>query len=95
MPNVHYAWFIGLAAGSILLFIAYYFLSSFNYKRRFNNKYEVLNYFPYELNFEGKFADNLLGNVAFHALSCNPYTLHQSHSHPENSNHSIDYVSTL
>lgn len=64
MPNVHYAWFIGLAAGSILLFIAYYFLSSFNYKRRFNNKYEVLNYFPYELNFEGKFADNLLGNVA-------------------------------
>ena len=64
MPNIHYAWFIGLAAGSILLFISYIFLSTFNYKKRFENKYDLRNCFPYEFNFESKFADNLLGNVA-------------------------------
>ena len=64
MPNIHYAWFIGLAAGSILLFIAYIFLSTFNYKKRFENKYDLRNCFPYEFNFESKFADNMLGNVA-------------------------------
>ena len=64
MPNIHYAWFIGLAAGSILLFISYIFLSTFNYKKRFQNKYDLRNCFPYEFNVESKFADNLLGNVA-------------------------------
>ena len=64
MPNIHYAWFIGLAAGSILLFISYIFLSTFNYKKRFENKYDLRNCFPYEFNFESKLTDNLLGNVA-------------------------------
>ncbi|MBO4856119.1 MAG: hypothetical protein J5511_01940 [Bacilli bacterium] len=64
MPNIHYAWFIGLAGGSILLFLCYYFLSSFNYKKRFENQYDVRNCFPYEFNFESKFTDNILGNVA-------------------------------
>ena len=64
MPNIHYAWFIGLAAGSILLFITYIFLSTFNYKKRFENKYDLRNCFPYEFNYESKFSDNLLGNIA-------------------------------
>ena len=64
MPSIHYAWFIGLAAGSILLFISYIFLSTFNYKKRFENKYDLRNCFPYEFNFESKLTDNLLGNVA-------------------------------
>ena len=64
MPSIHYAWFIGLAAGSILLFISYIFLSTFNYKKRFENKYDLRNCFPYEFNFESKLTDNVLGNVA-------------------------------
>lgn len=64
MPNIHYAWFIGLAGGSILLFTAYFFLSSFNYKKRFENKYDIRCYFPYEFNYESKITDNLLGNFA-------------------------------
>ena len=64
MGNIHFSWFIGLAAGSILLFFAYYFLSTFNYKKRFQNKYDFRSYFPYEFNFESKISDNILGNVA-------------------------------
>ncbi len=64
MPNIHYGWFIGLAAASIILFIAYFLLSTFNYKKRFENKYDVKCFFPYELNYESKLADNLLGNIA-------------------------------
>ncbi len=78
MPSIHYAWFIGLAAGSILLFISYIFLSTFNYKKRFMNKYDLRNCFPYEFNFESKLTDNLLGNVALIAsmfLSMGLFTL--------------------
>ena len=64
MPNIHYGWFIGLAAASIILFITYFLLSTFNYKKRFENKYDVKCFFPYELNYESKLADNLLGNIA-------------------------------
>ena len=64
MPNIHYGWFIGFAASSILLFIAYFFLSTYNYKKRFGNKYDVKSFFPYELNYESKITDNLLGNIA-------------------------------
>lgn len=64
MPNIHYGWFIGLAAASIILFIAYFLLSTFNYKKRFENKYDVKCFFPYELNYESKLTDNLLGNIA-------------------------------
>lgn len=64
MPNIHYGWFIGFAASSILLFIAYFFLSTYNYKKRFENKYDVKSFFPYELNYESKITDNLLGNIA-------------------------------
>ena len=64
MPSIHFSWFIGLAAGSILLFISYFLLSSANYKKRFQNKYDFRNCFPYEFNFESKISDNILGNVA-------------------------------
>ena len=64
MPNIHYGWFIGFAASSILLFIAYFFLSTYNYKKRFENEYDVKSFFPYELNYESKITDNLLGNIA-------------------------------
>jgi hypothetical protein len=64
MPNIHYGWFIGIGAASIILFVAYFILSTFNYKKRFENKYDVKCFFPYELNYESKLTDNLLGNVA-------------------------------
>ena len=64
MPSIHCGWFIGFAASSILLFIAYFFLSTNNYKKRFGNKYDVKSFFPYELNYESKITDNLLGNIA-------------------------------
>ena len=64
MGNVNFGWFIGLMGGSILLFLCYFFLSSFNYKKRFSNKYDVRCFFPYELNFESRLSENLLGNIA-------------------------------
>lgn len=48
---------------SVLSFIGFIYFSFSNYKKRFNNTYDVRNMFPYELNFEGKFQDNLLGNL--------------------------------
>ncbi len=50
--------------GSVLLFLSYFFLSTFNYKKRFANKYDVRSFFPYELNYESRLSDNLLGNIA-------------------------------
>ena len=57
-------WLIGLASLSILFFFAYLFFSSNNYKRRFKDKYDLRNHFPYEFNYESKFFDNPLGNVS-------------------------------
>ena len=57
-------WLIGLASSSLLLFLAYFFLSIGNYKRRFNIDFDIRNHFPYEFNFESKFTDNILGNSA-------------------------------
>lgn len=34
-----------------------------HYNRRFSLKYDVRSFFPYELNYEAKFSDNLLGNL--------------------------------
>lgn len=58
------AWLIGLAVASILFFFAYLFLSQANYKQRFKQKYDIRNSFPYEFNYESKFTDNILGNIA-------------------------------
>ena len=52
--------FIFLSIVSIIFF----FLFSFtNYKVRFKSNYNIRNHFPYELNYEGEFKDNLLGNI--------------------------------
>lgn len=56
-------WIIGFISSSIFFFILYFVLSCFNYRRRFKEQYDVRNHFPYEFNYEGRFSDNLLGNI--------------------------------
>ena len=52
-----------LASLLVLSFIGFIISSFINYKNRFNVKYNPLNMFPYELNFEATFKDNFLGNI--------------------------------
>lgn len=69
---------------STVLLIVFILFSILNYKNRFNRKYDLRNHYPYELNYEGKFNDNLTGNVAvignaafsiaFYCLFNNTYT---------------------
>lgn len=54
---------LGFLIASFLLFVGFMCFSIFNYKRRFTYKYDIRNTFPYELNYEGKFNDNFLGNL--------------------------------
>ena len=50
--------------GLILLTLTGFIVFSFkNYKNRFNVKYNPLNMFPYELNFDASFKDNFFGNL--------------------------------
>ena len=56
---------LGFFISGLVLFIAFILFSRFNYKKRFNNDYHFLNFYPYELNYEGKFKDNLYGNISF------------------------------
>ena len=42
---------------------AFILFSILNYKNRFKMKYDLRNHYPYELNYEGKFSDNLNGNI--------------------------------
>ena len=58
-------WFIGLAGGSIVFFIASLIASMANYKNRFKDKYDFRNHFPYEFNYGSTFSLNILGNVLF------------------------------
>lgn len=47
-----------------ILMMGGFILSSFiNYNTRFGMTYDLRNHFPYELNYESKFKDNLMGNV--------------------------------
>ena len=64
MPSINVGWFIGLAACSILFFASYFVLSNANYKKRFSERYDLRNHFPYEYNFESHLKDNLFGNIA-------------------------------
>ena len=64
MEKVHISWFIGLFGGAIIFFVGYILFSITNYKKRFKNQYDLRNCFPYELNYESKFADNLFGNLS-------------------------------
>ena len=52
-----------------LLLIIFVLFSILNYKNRFHMKYDLRNHYPYELNYESKFNDNLTGNVAIIASS--------------------------
>ena len=58
------AFIISTACLSIIFFGLFLYLSSINYKKRFSNKYNIKNMFPYEFNFESSFKDNLYGNIA-------------------------------
>lgn len=50
------------ASAAIVLFGAGIFASFKNYEKRFRNKFSIKNMFPFEINYEGKFVDNFLGN---------------------------------
>ena len=64
MEKIHISWFIGLLGASVIFFAGYFLFSVMNYKKRFKNQYDARNCFPYELNYESKFADNLFGNLS-------------------------------
>lgn len=64
MDKIQIGWFIGLAASSIILFLGYFLFSSMNYKKRFKDKYDARNHFPYEFNYESRLTDNIFGNIA-------------------------------
>ena len=51
---------VGLA-----LFIVFYFVSSFFYKKRHNVKYHFYQMFPYEYNYPNTFKENVYGNIFF------------------------------
>ena len=54
---------------SIVLLFVFSLFSILNYKNRFKMKYDFRNHYIYELNYEGKFSDNLIGNIAIVALA--------------------------
>ncbi|MBR2507495.1 MAG: hypothetical protein IKB70_11555 [Bacilli bacterium] len=56
---------LGFFLLEILFFVGFLAFSIIRYKQRFNMRYDLRNTFPYELNFESKFSDNLFGNVLF------------------------------
>ena len=69
---------------STLLLVIFILFSILNYKNRFKMSYDLRNHYPYELNYNGQFKDNLIGNVAiiastifsvaFYCLFNNQYT---------------------
>lgn len=66
---------------SVVLLFFFSLFSILNYKNRFKMKYDIRNHYPYELNYESKFSDNLTGNLAlviFGACSIAFYTLFNS-----------------
>lgn len=54
---------LSLTIASTFLFFCYFVISRSNYYERFSTKYDVRNMFPFELNYKGKFKDNLIGNL--------------------------------
>lgn len=61
---------IGFYIFFVIFFFVSVFASIFNYKKRFNLTYHVRNTFPYELNYESRFSDNILGNAALIMSLC-------------------------
>lgn len=54
---------LGLALSSIVLFFLFIFVAINAYKKRWNMKYDIRNTFPYELNYQQRFTDNILPNA--------------------------------
>lgn len=55
---------LSLMLAGFVFFGAFLISSILNYKSRFNLPYSLRNTFPYELNYRGKFKDNISGNVS-------------------------------
>ncbi len=53
---------LGLMAGSILFFFAFFLSGQLTYKKKFSLTYDIRNTFPYEINYQTKFLDNILVN---------------------------------
>ena len=49
--------------GAIISFTIFMVFSFLNYKKRYSVTYNLRNMFPYELNYESSFKDNLIGNI--------------------------------
>lgn len=54
---------LSIMIGAIFFFVMFLLFSLPNYKSRFNIHYNLRNMFPYELNYKGKFSDNVGGNI--------------------------------
>lgn len=54
---------IGLVSSSLLFFMAFLLFGIRYYKKRFNIPYDLRNTFPYEINYQIKFLDNIFVNV--------------------------------
>ncbi|MBE6135687.1 MAG: hypothetical protein E7181_00225 [Erysipelotrichaceae bacterium] len=50
---------------AVFLFVCFLLASIFNYKARFKKSYHFRSHFPYELNYHGKFKDNIYGNLIY------------------------------
>lgn len=56
---------LGCFIVEIIFFTVFFVSSRIKYNRRFSQKYDLRNMFPYELNYESKFQDNFIGNITF------------------------------
>ncbi len=54
---------LGMMFATFIFAIFFILFSVLNYKKRFNLTYNIRNTFPYELNYQGTFKDNLAGNI--------------------------------
>ena len=56
---------LGLLVASIILFGSFVVVSIYNYRNRFKLEYHLRSHFPYELNYHGRYKDNLYGNIIY------------------------------
>ena len=55
----------GFLIVAIFLFACFLIASIFNYKARFKKSYHLRSHFPYELNYHGRYKDNIYGNLIY------------------------------
>lgn len=67
MNNKNFA--LGLLVVEALFLVGFVVFSRLNYKNRFKESYDLRNHFPYELNFEGRYGENLFGNICATIMS--------------------------